>query len=79
MSQRRAEKLKRRAKRKAKKVEWRADQRFEDAVKIAESIARDGGVTHDDRHVYEFTPALMEAYRAGRLREAMEDLWRRGR
>jgi hypothetical protein len=81
MSQKRAEKLLRRAKRQRKKVEWRAGQRFEDAVKVAEALARVGGVVHDEKtgEVIQASPPLMEAYHAGRLREALRDTLKRHR
>jgi hypothetical protein len=77
MSEKRAEKLLRRAKRKRKKVEWRAGQRFEDAVKVAEAIARHGGVVRENGQLDELSPALMGAYRAGRLRAALREALRR--
>jgi len=81
MSQKRAEKLLRRAKRQRRRAESRkapADQRFEDALKITEVICKHGGVVHDDKtgEVTKVEPHVMEAYRAGRLREALQEHWR---
>ena len=83
MSQKRAEKLLRRAKRQRKRTDSRTaaptNQRFEDALKIAEVICKHGGVVHDDKtgEVTKMEPHVMEAYRAGRLREALQEQWRR--
>lgn len=79
MSEKRAATLQRRAKRKRKKVESATRQRFEDALKIMEVAIREGGVVFDEKTglVAKVESHLMEAYRAGRLREALREAYRR--
>jgi hypothetical protein len=77
MSEKRAATLLRRAKRQRKRTEWRAKQRFEDAVKVADALCSLGGVALDNEgQVIKAHPDMLEAYRAGRLRQAIRE-WRR--